>query len=131
MNESDSCASDKGFDLPMTVCDHPCAVKTNIELLNFGYDTLLKEAAVHGIRKKDKKQRVRFIQTVTNHQLQFLIVIALLCRCTTCSFSMNRSLQNYGTTISNFTENPSAKNQLKISKQMTTVQAPHCQLIPC
>ena len=78
MNESDSCASDTGFDLPMTVCDHPCAVKTNIELLNFGYDTLLKEAAVHGIRKKDKKQRVRFIQTVTNHQLQFSININVL-----------------------------------------------------
>ena len=74
MNESDSCASDTGSDLPMTVCDHPCAVKSNIELLNFGYDTLLKEAAVHGIRKKDKKQRVRFIQTVTNHQLQFYYV---------------------------------------------------------
>ena len=67
MNESDSCASDTGCDLPMTRCGYPCAVKMNIELLNFGYDTLLKEAAVHGIRKKDKKQRVRFIQTVTNH----------------------------------------------------------------
>ena len=70
MNESDICAYDTECDLPMTGCGHPCAVKTNIELLNFGYDTLLKEAAVHGIRKKDKKQRVRFIQPLTNHQLQ-------------------------------------------------------------
>ena len=61
MNESDSWASDTGCDLPMTGCDQPCAVKTNIELLSFGYDTLLKEAAMHGIREKDKKQRVRLI----------------------------------------------------------------------
>ena len=74
MSEIDSYASDTGYDLPMTGCGYHCAAKTNIELLNFGYDTLLKEAAVHGIRKKDKKQRVRFIQTVTNHQLQFSIM---------------------------------------------------------